>query len=121
VGLLAYSPLAFGILSGKYIGGACPYGARITLFERFDRYTKNKFGIEATEAYVLLAQQHGLEPAQMALAYVNRRSFLTSNIIGAITMEQLKMMDIASIELELDDEVLQAIEDIHQQYPNPCP
>jgi aryl-alcohol dehydrogenase-like predicted oxidoreductase len=120
VGLLAYSPLAFGVLSGKYLGGARPAGARITLFERFDRYTKNEYAIKATEAYVQLAQKHGLDPAQMALAYVNSRSFLTSNIIGATTMAQLKA-DIASIDLELDDDVLEAIEAIHQQHPNPCP
>jgi len=120
VGLLAYSPLAFGVLSGKYLNGARPTGARLTLFERFDRYIKNEYGIKATAGYVQLAQKHGLDPAQMALAYVNSRSFLTSNIIGATTMEQLKA-DIASIELELDDEVLEAIDAIHQQHPNPCP
>jgi len=120
VGLLAYSPLAFGVLSGKYLGGARPAGARISLFERFDRYTKNEYAIKATEAYVQLAQKHGLDPAQMALAYVNSRSFLSSNIIGATTMAQLKT-DIASINLELDEELLEAIEAIHQQHPNPCP
>jgi aryl-alcohol dehydrogenase-like predicted oxidoreductase len=120
VGLLAYSPLAFGVLSGKYLDGARPAGARITLFKRFDRYTQNEYAIKATEAYVQLAQKHGLEPAQMALAYVNSRSFLTSNIIGATTMAQLKA-DIASIDLELDNEVLEAIEAIHQQHPSPCP
>ena len=120
VGLLAYSPLAFGVLSGKYLGGARPAGARITLFERFDRYTKNDSAVKATQAYVQLAQKQGLDPAQMALAYVNSRSFLTSNLIGATTMEQLKT-DIASIDLELDDDVLEAIEAIHQQHPNPCP
>ncbi|HEC86169.1 MAG TPA: NADP(H)-dependent aldo-keto reductase [Thioploca sp.] len=120
VGLLAYSPLAFGVLSGKYLGGARPAGARITLFERFDRYTKNESAVKATQAYVQLAQKQGLDPAQMALAYVNSRSFLTSNLIGATTMEQLKT-DIASIDLELDDDVLEAIEAIHQQHPNPCP
>ncbi|MCK5521521.1 MAG: NADP(H)-dependent aldo-keto reductase [Thiomargarita sp.] len=120
VGLLAYSPLAFGVLSGKYQGGAHPVGARLTLFERFDRYTKNEAALKATEAYVELAKKYALEPAQMALAYVNSRSFLTSNIIGATTMEQLKA-DIASIDLELEDVVLEAIEAIHKQHPNPCP
>ncbi len=120
VGLLAYSPLAFGVLSGKYQGGAHPVGARLTLFERFDRYIKNEAALKATEAYVQLAKKYALEPAQMALAYVNSRSFLTSNIIGATTMEQLKA-DIASIDLELEDEVLEAIEAIHKQHPNPCP
>lgn len=119
VGLLAYSPLAFGVLSGKYIGGARPAGARLSLFERFDRYT-NFYGIKATEAYVQLAKKHGLDSAQMALAYINTRSFLSSNIIAATTMEQLQA-NIASIDLELDEEVLEAIESIHQQSPNPCP
>ena len=120
VGLLAYSPLAFGMLSGKYLNGAWPAGARLTLFKRFDRYIKNEYGVKATQAYVQLAQKHRLDPAQMALAYVNRRSFLTSNIIGATTMQQLKT-NIASIDLELDEQVLEVIETIHQQHPNPCP
>ena len=122
VGLLAYSPLAGGVLSGKYLNDARPAGARISLFSRFDRYIKSEYGIKATEAYVRLAIQHGLDPAQMALAYVNSRPFLTSTIIGATTMKQLKA-DIASIHLELDmdEEVLEGIEAIHQQYPNPCP
>jgi aryl-alcohol dehydrogenase-like predicted oxidoreductase len=128
VGLLAYSPLAFGILSGKYLKGerppgarlSFPPGARLTLFARFDRYTKNEVSVNATEAYVQIAQQHNLDPAQMALAYVNTRSFLTSTIIGATTMAQLKT-DIASIDLELDETVLEAIEAVHQQHPNPAP
>ncbi len=120
VGLLAYSPLAFGMLSGKYLNGAWPAGARLTLFKRFDRYIKNEYGVKATQTYVQLAQKHGLDPAQMALAYVNSRSFLTSNIIGATTMQQLKT-NIASIDLELDEQVLEVIETIHQQHPNPCP
>ncbi len=122
VGLLAYSPLGGGVLSGKYLNGAQPAKARNTLFSRFDRYHKSEYGIKATEAYVKLAQLHGLDPAQMALAYVNSRSFLTSNIIGATTMKQLKM-NIASLylELDMDDEMLDSIEAIHQQYPNPCP
>jgi aryl-alcohol dehydrogenase-like predicted oxidoreductase len=120
VGLLAYSPLAFGVLSGKYLNGAWPANARLTLFSRFDRYTKNEYGVQATARYVELAQQHGLDPAQMALAYVNTRSFLTSNIIGATTMVQLQG-DIASIDIELSEEVLAGIEAIHQQYSNPCP
>jgi len=82
--------------------------------------TKNDYAIKATEAYVQLAHKHGLDPAQMALAYVNSRSFLSSNIIGATTMAQLKT-DIASINLELDEQVLEVIEAIHQQHPNPCP
>ena len=120
VGLLAYSPLAFGTLSGKYLHGASPAGARMTLFPRFNRYFTNESAEPATASYVQLAQQQGLDPAQMALAYVNSRSFLTSNIIGATTMAQLQT-DIASINLKLANEVLVAIEAIHQRYPNPCP
>ena len=119
VGLLAYSPLAFGHLSGKYLNGALPEGARITLFERFGRY-KGKNAEKATQLYVDLARQHGLDPAQMALAFVNSRRFVTSNIIGATNLEQLKS-NIDSIDLTLNDDVLQGIEQIHQLYSNPAP
>ncbi|MHA7878176.1 MAG: NADP(H)-dependent aldo-keto reductase [Saccharospirillum sp.] len=119
VGLLAYSPLAFGMLSGKYLNGQRPENARLTLFERFQRYN-NAIGFDATAAYVSLAQQHGLDPAQMALAYVNERPFVTSNIIGATTMAQLKS-NIDSHALVLSDDVLSGIEAIHQKHPNPCP
>jgi len=119
VGLLAYSPLGFGVLSGKYLNGNRPAEARLTLFERFSRYTSAE-AESATQAYVSLAHKHGLDPAQMALAFVNTRSFLTSNIIGATTMEQLES-NLASESLKLDDEVLDAIDAIHHQMPNPCP
>ncbi|MDX1335481.1 MAG: NADP(H)-dependent aldo-keto reductase [Gammaproteobacteria bacterium] len=118
-GLLAYSPLAFGVLSGKYLKGQKPAGARLTLFERFDRYS-NPQGQAATMSYVAIAERHGLDPAQMALAYVNSRSFLTSNIIGATSLEQLES-NIDSIDLELSEEVLEEIETIHKEQPNPCP
>lgn len=119
VGLLAYSPLAFGVLSGKYMEGRRPAKARLTLFDRFLRYlTPEAEGPVA--AYVELAHRHGLDPAQMALAYVNSRPFLTANIIGATTMAQL-VADIASIELELSPELLESIEAIHRRQPNPCP
>ncbi|NOG31730.1 NADP(H)-dependent aldo-keto reductase [Halomonas sp. TBZ9] len=119
VGLLAYSPLGFGVLSGKYLNGNRPAEARLTLFERFSRYTSAE-AESATQAYVSLAHKHGLDPAQMALAFVNTRSFLTSNIIGATTMEQLES-NLASESLKLNDEVLDAIDAIHHQMPNPCP
>ncbi|RZU98132.1 NADP(H)-dependent aldo-keto reductase [Spiribacter vilamensis] len=119
VGLLPYSPLAFGVLSGKYLNGRQPENARLTLFERFSRYTKAP-GVRATEAYVQLAQEHNLDPARMALAWVTSRPFVTSNIIGATTMEQLEN-DIDSADLRLDDDVLDAIEAIHAEAPNPCP
>jgi aryl-alcohol dehydrogenase-like predicted oxidoreductase len=120
VGLLAYSPLAFGVLSGKYLDGAQPEGARLTRWgQYFTRYT-GATGQAATRLYVELAREHGLDPAQMALAYVNTRPFLTSNIIGATSMKQLES-NIASAELQLSAEVLAGIEAIHAQQPNPCP
>ena len=119
VGLLAYSPLAFGVLSGKYLNDAKPKGTRLVLFDRFSRYT-NPQANTATEAYVALAKENDLDPSQMALAYVNSRPFLTSNIIGATTMEQLKM-DIESINIKLPKDIIRAIEEIHEKNPNPCP
>ncbi|WP_280563660.1 NADP(H)-dependent aldo-keto reductase [Chromohalobacter sp. 48-RD10] len=119
VGLLAYSPLAFGALTGKYLDGARPPQGRLTLFERFKRYTSD-LAEEAIGAYVGIAREHGLDPAQMALAYVNSRSFLTSNIIGATTLEQLDA-NLASEDLTLDTSVFEAIEAVHRQHPNPCP
>lgn len=118
-GLLAYSPLAFGMLSGKYLGGQWPEKARLTLYERFSRYTSGR-GADATRAYVDLARQHGLSPVQMALAYVNSRDFLTANIIGATTMEQLKE-NIGSARVTLSPQVLEAIEALHQEFTYPCP
>ncbi|MCE8042834.1 NADP(H)-dependent aldo-keto reductase [Halomonas daqingensis] len=119
VGLLAYSPLAFGVLSGKYLDGARPENARLTLFERFKRYT-SPLAEQATRAYVDIAREHDLDPAQMALTFVNSRSFLTSNIIGATTMEQLED-NLASESLKLEQSVLEAIEEVHRRIPNPCP
>ncbi len=119
VGLLAYSPLGFGVLSGKYLEGNMPAGARLTLYQEYSRYTKGQ-GVEATEAYVKLAREHDLDPAQMALAFVNSRPFVTSTIIGATKMDQLKA-DINSIDLDLSEEVMTEIEAIHQKYPNPSP
>ncbi|WP_455221820.1 NADP(H)-dependent aldo-keto reductase [Kaarinaea lacus] len=119
MGLLAYSPLGFGVLSGKYLNNARPEGARLTLFDRFDRYT-NENALRATEAYVAIAKRHKLDPAQMALAYVNSRSFLTANIIGATNTEQLKA-DIDSIELKLDESIIAEIEAVHTAIPNPSP
>ncbi|OZG70664.1 NADP(H)-dependent aldo-keto reductase [Hahella sp. CCB-MM4] len=119
VGLLAYSPMAFGVLSGKYIGGERPANARITLYARFSRYT-NAQGEAATEVYQSIADKYNLSLAQMALAYVTSRSFVTSNIIGATSMAQLKE-NIDSINLELSPEMLEDIESVHQVYTYPCP
>ena len=118
-GLLAYSPLAFGMLSGKYENGARPANTRITLFSRFARYT-NPQAIAACSRYVTLAREHGLDPAQMALAFVTRQPFVTSNIIGATSLEQLES-NLGSLSLELSDELLDAIEAIHREQPNPAP
>lgn len=119
VGLLAYSPMAFGMLSGKYQGGQRPEGARMTLFSRFSRYTSER-GEAATQAYVDLAKAHGLTPAELALAYVNSRDFLTSNIIGATSLSQLRE-NIGSARIELSDEVLKTLEALHADFTYPCP
>nr|AOR51069.1 aldo/keto reductase [uncultured bacterium pAP3] len=119
VNLLAYSPLGFGTLSGKYLDAKRPAGARLSLFERFARYN-GAHAEGAVREYVDLARQHDLDPAQMALAYVNTRPFLASTIIGATTLEQLRV-NIASDALKLRDEVLAGIEAIHRRCTIPCP
>jgi len=119
VSLLAYSPLGFGVLTGKYRNGKKPANARITLYERFSRYT-NPRAIEATEKYCQLAEELGMSPTHLALAFVNQRSFVASNIIGATTMEQLKE-NIASIDVTLDQACMDKIEEIHALIPNPSP
>jgi aryl-alcohol dehydrogenase-like predicted oxidoreductase len=119
VGLLAYSPLAFGVLTGKYLNGAQPDKARLTLFPGYDRYS-NPQAQRATHDYVMLARSAGLSPTQMALAYVTSRPFVTSNIIGATTLAQLSE-NIASIDTVLSDDLLDQIEAIHQRHPNPAP
>ena len=119
VGLLAYSPLAQGFLTGKYLDGARPAGARTTLFDRGQRY-QGPGSEDAIKRYIALAREVGLDPAQMALAFVNSRAFLTSNIIGATTMEQLKT-DIASIGVTISAELEGKIDAIHQLVGNPCP
>ena len=119
VGLLAYSPLGFGVLSGKYLEGKRPEGARLTKYDRFQRYTNDQ-AISATERYAKIAEEAGLDMAQMALAFVNSRPFVTSNIIGATSTEQLKS-NIDSIDLTLSADVLDAIEAVHTQQPNPSP
>jgi len=120
--LLAYSPLGFGVLSGKYLYGekvaAAPRG-RIDLFAGYNRYS-NAAGFEATRRYVALAREHGLDPAQMALGYVHSRPFLASTLVGATSMAQLAA-NIASIDLVLSPEVVAGIEAIHSTTPNPCP
>ncbi len=119
VGLLAYSPLAFGMLTGKYLDGQRPENARITLFKRFVRYQGER-AEKAIRAYCDLARAHGLTPAHLALAWVNSRRFVTSNIIGATTMEQLRE-NMDSVSISLSDEVLDALEGLHQEFTYPCP
>jgi len=119
VGLLAYSPLAQGYLTGKYEGGALPKGSRKQLFNRLQRYETPRAPAAIT-AYINLAREFGLDPGQMALQFVTTRPFVTSNIIGATTMEQLRT-DIDSVDLEWTDALEQAIEAIHLDNPNPCP
>ena len=119
VGLLAYSPLAQGYLTGKYLGGARPPGARTTLFERGQRYEKP--GVEeAIIAYIKLAKELDLTPTQLALAFVTSRAFVTSNIIGATTMDQLKS-NIDSIAISITAEIEHRINAIHQLHSNPAP
>ena len=119
VGLLAYSPMAFGVLSGKYLDGARPAGARVTLFERFSRYTGPE-AEPAVRAYVELARDHGLSPAQLALAFVTSRPFLTANIIGATGLAQLEE-NLGSLDAVLDDDLVEAIEALQRRFSNPCP
>ena len=119
VGLLAYSPLAFGVLSGKYLNGERPANSRLALFDRFQRYNNPQVEL-ATQAYVALAREHGVDPAQLALAYVTSRPFVTSNIIGATNLEQL-VSNLGSVEVKLTDELLAGIEAIHVRQPNPAP
>ena len=117
--LLAYSPLAFGRLSGKYRGGKKPEGARLSIWERFARYNGPNSDA-AIEEYARIADEAGLDLAQMSLAWINQRPQVASNLIGATNMEQLKS-NIDSVDLELSGDVLNAIELVHQRFPNPCP
>ncbi|CAA0153704.1 NADP(H)-dependent aldo-keto reductase [Tenacibaculum maritimum] len=120
IGLLAYSPLAQGVLSGKYLDGKTPEGARGTLFPRFiARYT-SEGSQKAVREYQRIAVKNGLTLSELALAYINQLPFVTSNIIGATKMSQLKE-NINSIHIELSSEILNEIEAIHALIPNPAP
>ena len=119
-GLLAYSPLASGILSGKYRNGALPEGPRMKLFgDRFPRY-KTKNATNAVEEYYKISTNHNLNLAQMSLKFCELQPFITSIIIGATSMEQLKT-DIESVNVELSDEVIKEINKTQKIYQNPCP
>lgn len=119
VGLLAYSPLGQGYLTGKYLGGARPAGARTTLFNRGQRY-ENVNAEEAIAAYCALAKELGVSPATLALAFVASRPFVTSTIIGATGMAQLEE-DLAAFDFEITPEIAGKIDAIHLKYPNPAP
>jgi aryl-alcohol dehydrogenase-like predicted oxidoreductase len=119
IGLLAYSPMAFGVLSGKYLKGKAADNARLKLFPRFARYSSAQ-STEATRRYLNIAEKHDLSLAQMALAFVNDRPFMTSNIIGATTLEQLEE-NIDSINITLNDKILKEIDEVHAEIPNPAP
>ena len=117
VGLLAYSPLARGRLTGKYLGGDVPKGSSKDIDHRPGRYDGQR-AEQAVQDYVALAEAHGLDPAQMAIAFVNQQPWVTSNIIGATSMEQLKI-NIAAHDLKLDQDVINGINQIHYDNPNP--
>jgi aryl-alcohol dehydrogenase-like predicted oxidoreductase len=119
IGLLAYSPMAFGVLSGKYIKGIEEENSRLKLFPRFARYSSEQ-STEAAKQYLKIAEDNGMTLAQMSLAFVTQQPFVTSNIIGATNLEQLKE-NIGSIELTLSQEVLEQINEVHHVIPNPAP
>ena len=117
IGLLAYSPLAFGVLSGKYIEGKASKNARLNLFPRFKRYSSEE-ALKATKAYLELSKNIGISLTTMALAFVNQREFVTSNIIGATSLSQLKE-NIDSIGVKISKDVMSKIDHIHSKIPNP--
>jgi len=119
VGLLAYSPLGFGMLTGKYLNGKMPDNSRLKLFPTYSRYT-NQQAHFLTQKYANLAQELNLSLAQLALAFVNQQPFVTANIIGATNLTQLKE-NIESIHVELTPETLQKIDAIQDLQPNPAP
>jgi aryl-alcohol dehydrogenase-like predicted oxidoreductase len=119
VGLLAYSPLGQGYLTGKYLDGARPAGARTTLFERGQRY-QGPNADPAIKAYIALAADHGLTPSQLALKFCATREFMTSVIIGATSMDQL-VHDIGAFDAPWSEELERAVEAIHTTFTNPCP
>ncbi len=118
-GLLGYAPLGAGMLTGKYLNGQQPANARLTLYPQNTRYTGER-ALAATADYVALAREQGLDPAQMAIAFVASRPFTTAAIIGATSQEQLAT-NIAAKDLVLDQAVLEGIEDLHRSHTYPCP
>lgn len=119
VGLLAYSPLAQGYLSGKYQNGALPQGSRKQLFNRLQRYETPPAAV-TIDKYLAVAKKHGLDPSQMANQFATTRPFVTSNIIGATSMEQLKLA-VTSVDVPWSEELEKDINEVHLSQPNPCP
>jgi len=119
IGLLAYSPLAFGVLSGKYIKGTAEKNARLNMFSHFSRYSSEN-ATQAAKRYLKIAEDHNMSLAQMSLAFINERPFVTSNIIGATNLKQLEE-NIESINVSLSDEIIEAINTVHADIPNPAP
>lgn len=117
VGLLAYSPLAAGILTGKYINGGKPAGTRASINGDLGGRLQPLQEVP-TKAYLDIAARHGLDPAQMALAFCLTRRFMTSVIIGATSMDQLRT-DIGSVDVKITNDILAEIEKVHRQYPMP--
>jgi len=118
VGLLAYSPLGFGFLTGKHLNGI-EKNSRLDLFRNFVRYT-NENCFKATQLYKELAEKNGLTLTEMAMAFVNQQEFVTSTIIGATSMSQLKE-NIAAFDVQLNEEIIAEIEKIQELIPNPAP
>jgi aryl-alcohol dehydrogenase-like predicted oxidoreductase len=119
IGLLAYSALGMGVLTGKYFDGARPEGARLSLYERFKRYSTPRAEPGAKE-YARVAREAGLDPAQMAIAFAAARPFVTSVIVGATNLEQLAA-DIAAVDIDLPAELMAKLDAVHAANPNPCP
>ena len=119
IGLLAYSPLGFGVLSGKYLNGELPDGSRLKLFPNLSRFA-GKQSMKATEQYMKVAKKRNMSLTHLSLSFVNSRPFVTSNIIGASKLGQLKE-NIDSINIKLDDNIVREIEQIQSLIPNPAP
>ncbi len=118
IGYLPYSPLAFGVLTGKYLNNNQPENARVTLFPNYSRYNSEQ-SLKATALYNEIAKKHGISLTQMSLAFVNQQEFVTSNIIGATAMKQLSE-NIDSINLTLSEEIISEINEVHSMMPNPA-
>ena len=119
VGLLAYSPLGFGVLSGKYLNGELPDGSRLKLFPNLSRFAGIQ-SMKATEQYMKVAKKYKMSLTHLSLSFVNSRPFVTSNIIGASKLSQLKE-NIDSINIKLDDNVVREIDQVQSLIPNPAP